>query len=95
MSVVNVDEAVKKALDKIKNYMQKKEQKYIRYNDVVVFLLHHSKSKEITELKSCVKIIDRQMREIDKDNANLHQELRDYQEYFRLLHKLLKWRNKK
>ena len=90
MSVVNVDGKVKEALDKIKYDMQQKEQKFIRYNDVVVFLLHRTKSKEINELKSCLKIVEGQLRESDRKNANLNQELRAYRKYFRLQHHLLK-----
>ncbi len=94
MSVVNVDGKVKEALDKIKYDMQQKQQKFIRYNDVVVFLLHRTESKEINELKSCLKIVDKQLRESDRKNADLNQELRDYREYFHLLKKLLKTVNK-
>lgn len=90
MSVVNVDGKVKEALDKIKYDMQQKEQKFIRYNDVVVFLLHRSKSKVVDELKSCLKIVECQLRESDRKNANLNRELRDYKEYFRLQNNLLK-----
>lgn len=40
--------------------------------------------EEIRELKSCLKIVKKQLRESDKKNANLNQELRNYKEYFRL-----------
>ena len=90
MSVINVDGSVKEALDKIKYDMQQKEQKFIRYNDVVVFLLHRTKSKEIDELKSCIKIIDKQLRDTDRKLANCLAELREYKDYFKLQKKLLK-----
>lgn len=89
MSAVNVDGKVKEALDKIKYDMQQKEQKFIRYNDVVVFLLHRSKSKEIDELKSCLMIVETKLRETDKKYANCIRDLREYQEYFSLQKKLL------
>lgn len=85
-----MDGKVKEALDKIKYDMQQKEQKFIRYNDVVVFLLHRSTSKEIDELKSCLKIVECKLRETDKKYANCVRELRDYKEYFRLQNNLLK-----
>lgn len=85
MSAVNVDGKVKEALDKIKYDMQQKEQKFIRYNDVVVFLLHRSKSKEIDELKSCVKIIEKQLRETDKKYANCKRELTEIKQALRIL----------
>ena len=88
MSVINVDGKVKEALDKIKYDMQKKEQKFIRYNDVVVFLLHRTQSAEINELKSCIKIVDKQLRETDKKYADCKAKLEDYQRYFRLSLKL-------
>ena len=46
--------------------------------------------EEIKELKSCLKIVEGQLRESDRKNANLNRELSDYQEYFRLQKKLLK-----
>lgn len=85
-----MDGKVKEALDRIKYDMQQKEQKFIRYNDVVVFLLHRSKSKEIDELKSCLMIVEKKLRETDKKYANCIRDLREYQEYFRLQKKLLK-----
>jgi hypothetical protein len=88
MSVINVDGEVKEALDKIKYDMQQKKQTFIRYNDVVVFLLHRGTSKEIDELKSCLKIVEKQLRETDKKYANCNRDLKEYQEYFRLQKKL-------
>ena len=90
MSVVNVDGKVKEALDKIKYDMQQKKQQFVRYNDVVVFLLKRTKSKEIDELKSCLMIVEKKLRETDKNYANCMRDLREYQEYFRLQHNLLK-----
>ena len=45
--------------------------------------------EEIRELKSCLKIVEKQRNKIDKDYANLIRETREYRAFFKQFKKLL------
>lgn len=49
--------------------------------------------EEIRELKSCLKIVEKQRNKIDKDYANLIRETREYRAFFKQFKKLSELNN--